>query len=232
MACMKLQKLQGYLEDVDIFENPKILLEQYHTSPEIAAQMIYLIAFNDDNIQDKCIADLGCGCGMLGIAACMMECGQCVGFDIDEDALAICRYNLEEKEIENMELVQCDVTKMELGTKWNEKFDTVIMNPPFGTKKNAGLDLLFLRQAIAMTTSTGAVYSLHKTSTRKHIEKVVRDSWELDITVVAELHFELPKKYMCHKKASVDIYVDLIKVTKPEKKRSKEKVTKKHLMSS
>jgi predicted RNA methylase len=46
-------------------------------------------------------------------------------------------------------------------------FDTVIMNPPFGTKNNAGIDMLFLRRAIEL--ATGAVYSLHKSSTREVI---------------------------------------------------------------
>lgn len=46
----------------------------------------------------------------------------------------------------------------------DKKFDTVIMNPPFGTKNNQGIDMVFLKQAIRM--SAGSVYSLHKTSTR------------------------------------------------------------------
>lgn len=47
--------------------------------------------------------------------------------------------------------------------------DTVVMNPPFGTKIK-GADLAFLRAACALGPAT--VYSLHKSSTRQHIEKV------------------------------------------------------------
>lgn len=43
-------------------------------------------------------------------------------------------------------------------------FDTVIMNPPFGTKNNAGIDINFLKAAFHITNNV--VYSLHKTSTR------------------------------------------------------------------
>lgn len=43
-------------------------------------------------------------------------------------------------------------------------FDSVLMNPPFGTKHNAGIDMRFLETAIKL--SNNAVYSLHKTSTR------------------------------------------------------------------
>lgn len=30
------------------------------------------------------------------------------------------------------------------------KFDTVILNPPFGTKHNKGIDMLFLQQATSV----------------------------------------------------------------------------------
>ena len=43
-------------------------------------------------------------------------------------------------------------------------FDTVIMNPPFGTKHNVGIDMKFLQ--VGLDLSQDVVYSLHKTSTR------------------------------------------------------------------
>jgi len=46
--------------------------------------------------------------------------------------------------------------------------DTVVMNPPFGTRQK-GADMGFLRAALSIAKT--AVYSLHKTSTRAHIEK-------------------------------------------------------------
>jgi putative methylase len=45
---------------------------------------------------------------------------------------------------------------------------TVVMNPPFGTRVK-GADMGFLRAGL--TIASGAVYSLHKTSTRAHVEK-------------------------------------------------------------
>lgn len=33
---MKLKELESYLQQVDVFEEPKILFEQYPTSPHIA----------------------------------------------------------------------------------------------------------------------------------------------------------------------------------------------------
>lgn len=61
-----------------------------------------------------------------------------VGFDIDEDALEICHENVNTLEItDTVDLVQIDVTKQKMN--WTENFfDVVVMNPPFGTKRNEG----------------------------------------------------------------------------------------------
>ena len=88
--------------------------------------------------------------------------------------------------------------------------DTVVTNPPFGTKNNAGMDLRFLRTATRLARR--AVYSFHKTSTRSFLLSQVRDVWGMKVEVVAEMKFELPKVYKFHKEKSVDIEVDLVRV--------------------
>lgn len=99
---MKLKELESYLQQVDTFEAPKILLEQYPTSPHIAGKkptrkmhteirhvltifffsffislacMLYTIHSTFDDIKGKLVADLGCGCGVLSIGAAMLEAG-------------------------------------------------------------------------------------------------------------------------------------------------------------
>lgn len=62
---MKLKELQGLLGNLKSFEKPKVNLEQYQTSAEIAAAMFHSMSFGND-IQDKMVVDLGCGCGTLG----------------------------------------------------------------------------------------------------------------------------------------------------------------------
>lgn len=88
--------------------------------------------------------------------------------------------------------------------------DTVITNPPFGTKPgNAGIDVTFLRSAIRLART--AVYSFHKTSTRPYLIKLVQ-SWGYEIEVVAQMKFDIPKMYKFHKENNVDVDVDLIRV--------------------
>lgn len=68
------------------------------------------------------------------------------GFDIDDDALAVAQENLRFMELtEEVELFKADISQLKFSkTKY---FDTVIMNPPFGTRK-AGIDVAFLKAAI------------------------------------------------------------------------------------
>jgi len=87
--------------------------------------------------------------------------------------------------------------------------DTVLTNPPFGTKNNAGVDITFLRAATRLARR--AVYSFHKSSTRDYLVKTVR-GWGYEVEVVAQMKFDIPKMYKFHKKDNVDVEVDLIRV--------------------
>ncbi|KAG8432416.1 hypothetical protein GDO86_016895 [Hymenochirus boettgeri] len=203
---MKLKELESCLQNVDVFESPKLLLEQYPTRPHIAACMLYTIHNTFNDIEGKVVGDLGCGCGVLSIGAAMLGAGFCLGFDIDEDALEIFKTNAEEFELANIDMLQCDICS--LPTNCLVKcVDTVIMNPPFGTK-HKGMDMIFLRTALQMARSS--VYSLHKTSTREHIKKKAAE-WKVKIEIIAELRYDLPASYKFHKKKSVDIEVDFIR---------------------
>uniref|UniRef100_A0A2K6QP95 Methyltransferase-like protein 5 n=1 Tax=Rhinopithecus roxellana TaxID=61622 RepID=A0A2K6QP95_RHIRO len=196
MKKLSLKELESRLQQVDGFEKPKLLLEQYPTRSHIAACMLYTIHNTYDDIENKVVADLGCGCGVLSIGTAMLGAGLCVGFDIDEDALEIFNRNVEEFELTNIDMVQCDVCV--LSNRMSKSFDTVIMNPPFGTKNNKGTDMAFLKTALEMART--AVYSLHKSSTREqHVQKKAAE-WKIKIDIIF------------HKKKSVDIEVDLIRM--------------------
>ena len=86
------------------------------------------------------------------------------------------------------------------------------MNPPFGTKNNAGIDVAFLRAglSLAATNPLRAIYSMHKTSTRDYLKRKAEE-WKCSFTVIAEMKFDLPAKYDFHKKDNVTIQVDLLR---------------------
>jgi len=204
---MKLKQLQYALEEMETFENPKIELEQYTTTPHIAACILHVAQNVYGDIKDKTIADLGCGSGVLCIGAVLSGAKYCAGFDIDQSALLLSQENANERGvIDRCDFVLCDIKNLNNCVQL-KKFDTIIMNPPFGTREK-GADLIFLKTAIKMAKT--AVYSLHKTSTRKH---VINTAKRLNVCgkVIAELKFNLPASYKFHKKNSVDVEVDLIR---------------------
>lgn len=205
---IKLKKLEEYLQSVDSFEKPKILLEQYVTPSHIASNLLFTIQNNYDDLDGKFVGDLGCGTGMLSVGSAILGASHVVGFDIDCDALSIAKLNVDEMEITNVDFVQCDILSdlSSVGNPWEKSFDTVIMNPPFGTKKNAGMDMKFLKIAIQLTKNV--VYSLHKTSTRDYIQKKTKEL-KVEGKVIAELRYNLESCFKFHKKLSVDIEVDV-----------------------
>ena len=85
MKKLRLKELESRLQQVDGFEKPKLLLEQYPTRPHIAACMLYTIHNTYDDIENKMVADLGCGCGVLSIGTAMLGAGD--RYSISEDCL-------------------------------------------------------------------------------------------------------------------------------------------------
>eukprot|EP01079_Euglenida_sp_SAG-EU17-18_P002241 gene2241-3118_t len=193
---MKLKHLESALCGVEVFAKPKVQLEQYITPPHLAAQLL-LHMHEDGNVEGCNILDLGCGTGMLGIGCAVLGAGQVTGVDLDPAALAIASENVAEFELDGVVgLMLGDVRKTVPSLRRGGMFDTAVTNPPFGTKDNAGLDMLFLHAAV-------------QSSTRAHVLSKAR-SWGCKARVVAELRYNLDASYKFHKKASKDIAVDFI----------------------
>ncbi|KJE94916.1 methyltransferase-like protein 5 [Capsaspora owczarzaki ATCC 30864] len=238
---MKLKHLESALQDVEAFASPKVKLEQYPTQPHVAAQMLYTMHNSFGDIEGKAVGDLGCGCAVLSIGAALLGSAYNVGFDIDTDALKIAAANAAEFECDidfvhcdvvealglaanaqpplhiQMAALSTNDSSSPAASSSNglpllvrpKSLDTVIMNPPFGTKNNAGIDMTFLHAGVLLART--AVWSLHKTSTRKHIAKKAAE-WGTTMEVVAELRFDIPAMYKFHKEKSVDVAVDLIRL--------------------
>ncbi|KAB0801984.1 hypothetical protein PPYR_04170 [Photinus pyralis] len=206
--CMKLRHLEELLQQIDGFDNPKLLLEQYVTPSHLASHMLHTIQAHYGDIDSKLIADLGSGCGGLTLGTAALNAGLVIGFEIDANAIQICQNNINDQEFSNIDIVQCDITSNSFVSRWFKMFDTVIMNPPFGTKHNAGIDMDFLKKGFAL--SNNVIYSLHKSSTRAHVLKFAKAN-DVKAEVLAQLRYDLPTTYKFHKKDSVDIEVDFFR---------------------
>jgi predicted RNA methylase len=146
MEKIKLKHLVEYLEDIETFENPKEELEQYQTTPQIAAEMLHYINQNTPDFGLCNVVDLGCGTGILGIAAALSGAGTVTLVDIDADALEIAKRNIEHFELTNVDIVNTDVNG--LSDRFDKKFEVVITNPPFGIRSEKAADVNFLKKGL------------------------------------------------------------------------------------
>ena len=157
--------------------------------------MLYTIDNTFDDIQSKVVVDLGCGGGILGIGSSILGSGMTIGIDIDPSAIEIAKRNADEMEVENIEFLLADIPSMDIRHHNKKQLaDTVIMNPPFGTK-NAGIDLKFVEKALQICS--GAVYSLHKSSTRSFLQKKAKELG-VEAQVLAQLRWDIPQMYKFH----------------------------------
>ena len=206
-GARSLQELASALSQLDYtFDEPRLELEQYHTPPDVAARFLWTI--RDDIVGKEC-ADLGCGQGILGIGASILGASRVVGFDVDPAAAAKAEANA--SSFGDMDVVLCDVKKG-MSASHHLQFDTVLTNPPFGTKSKKA-DIKFLSTALKLARR--AVYSLHKSTTQEYL--LARAAkWGLQGTIIAEINYPLPRTYALHRKEEVEVKVCLLRLIKPE----------------
>ena len=201
---MKLKNIISDLESLETFSSPKDYLEQYQTPASVAGEMIHYIS-NNYSIQNYSIADLGCGTGILGIAAALCGCKNVFLFDIDEEALEIAKNNVESLELnDNIQIIQTDVNQLRLCKKLNKYFDLIITNPPFGIRSENGADVEFLKTASYLCNNT--IFSLHKFSTVNFLKKFYNKNGISDIKSF-KIEYKLPKTYKFQKKKEKNIDV-------------------------
>jgi putative methylase len=144
--------LERFLSSVAVQPNPKVQIEQYTVSEQIAANTLYIAAYANDDILDKSVLDLGCGTGRLALGASCLGATDVVGVDIDRLAIKTAYENSRKANLANdVQWILSDISAV-VGS-----FDTVLQNPPFGVQRRAA-DRAFLVKALEVGSS---VYSLH-----------------------------------------------------------------------
>ena len=182
------KQLAVALSRLQSFEKPSFKLEQYPTDSEIAAEVLWFASQYGD-LDNKEIADLGCGTGILGIGALMLESKSLNFVDIDERALRKLKQNLQLMEFKNYEIFNLNVEA------FNKKVDVVIQNPPFGVKSEHA-DKVFLKKAFKISN---VIYSFHKTTSEKFIDAISKDNG-FKITHFFKFDFPLKQTMDFHKK--------------------------------
>lgn len=194
---MKKKELEIILQRVEPFSKPRADLEQYVTPATIAAEMVFTAYANGD-IMDRSVLDLGCGTGILSIAASLLGAAKVVGVETDEAALEIARKNATTLKAE-VEFILSDVSDH------NGRVDTVVQNPPFGAQhRNA--DRPFLDKAMKLAD---VVYSLHLTETVDFLARYVQSSG-FEIEFQKSFKFDIPHTFAFHRKMKKSFEVSLL----------------------
>ncbi|MDO5852778.1 MAG: METTL5 family protein [Thermoplasmata archaeon] len=191
---MRKRDLEICLERVAGFAEPDAAMEQYMTPPRIAADIVFE-AYRRGDIAGLKVMDLGCGTGMLSIAAWLAEAGMVVGYDASKAALAIARTNAESLGAE-VEFKLSDIRSVEEGA------DTVVMNPPFGCQRPHA-DRPFLEKAIALSD---CVYSIHMAGTLDFVESFCETRGK-SIFWRRTYKYEIPHLFSFHTRARQTVEV-------------------------
>ena len=200
------KELEILLESLQGFENPKLKLEQYVTPPGLAAFIAVTAKLNGDL---DLVFDLGCGTGILGIAASLLG-AYSVGFDIDVEALKIARKNALDMAAD-IDFVCMDVERIRTKVR-----GTVIMNPPFGIQRRHA-DRPFLEKALEISD---VIYTIHSAGSEKFVEKLsARCGFR--ITHVWKFSIPLKKTYSFHEKAFKYVPVEVFRIERYENRNAR-----------
>lgn len=145
--------LERFLSQVEPHPSPRPSLEQYTVSAGVAATMLHIAAYSNDDIAEKTVLDLGCGTGRLAIGAAFLGAKQAIGVDIDKTAVGTALKNSVKTGLrEHVQWVAADIDAI------RGVLDTVLQNPPFGIQRRRA-DRRFLEKALEVGK---VIYSLHK----------------------------------------------------------------------
>lgn len=215
--------LEFFIASLTSQPNPQARLEQYTTPEVIAANMLYLAAYTNDDIIGKSILDLGCGTGRLSLGAAYLGAKNVVGIDIDKLAIKTAFKNAEKAYLtKHIEWITGDIASI------SGKFDTVLQNPPFGVQTREA-DRAFLTKALEVSDS---VYSFHNHPEvdlklikllKNHDLIQVAPSTFLEqyitkhggyVKAVYSMCMTIPRLFEFHKKLKHDFIIDLYIIKK------------------
>jgi putative methylase len=166
------------------------------------ASNVLFFAHSLGDIENRKVADLGCGTGIFAIGAKLLKAKDVIGIDIDRKAIEIAQNNAIEVGVE-VDFQVCEIKD------FNEKCDTVLQNPPFGAQKKHA-DRPFIKTALGLSE---VVYSLHPSNTKEFIEKEAERLHAI-ITHRKEYEFEIRHTFKFHTQEKKNFEVMIFRMVK------------------
>lgn len=187
------------------FDDPRAPLEQYRTPPEVAASLIHTADLQGD-IEDRTVVDLGCGTGMLALAAALRGPTRVVGLDLDPAPLATAREN--ERRVatsSTVEWLRADATQAPLTIE----DATVVMNPPFGAQKgNEHADRAFLETTAEIASVS---YSIHNAGSQAFVESFAAGNGGT-VTHAFAVELDVPHQFEFHNSETETIDAEAFRI--------------------
>ena len=196
--------LERMLSEIEANPLPKAYLEQYTTPPNVAAEMLYLAAYVNDDIIGRTVVELGCGTGRLAIGAAKLGAKEVFAVDVDRAAVRVAKKNAELMGIkEKIHWIIADINVIE------GAFNTVLQNPPFGVQRRRA-DRQFIAKSLELSTT---IYSFHKSgkSNREFIKRFIEEHGG-KVTNIFSMMMEIPRMFKFHRKRKRSIQVDLYRI--------------------
>ncbi len=182
---MKKSELERRLQSLAPVPSPRPEIEQYATPAGIAAEVAF-IAHAKGDLDGLRVLDAGCGNGVLAIAAKLLGAVRVVGVDLDSAAIQVAEKNARRIGVE-VEWRCADVRSVE------GPFDTVLMNPPFGSQTKHA-DLPFLDRSLEVGR---VVYSFHNGATEDFVARRI-EAHGARVTDRIRYAFPLPRTFRFH----------------------------------
>jgi len=200
---VRKKQLEIFLSNLKEMEDPDMFEEQYTTPGDIAAE-IALFAYHRGDIEGKTVIDLGSGTGRLGIASLLLGSKKTYFVEKDKRAVEILKDNLKTLTLKtNQILGEYEITEGD-ALLVLLRGDTIIQNPPFGTKKRK-MDTKFLKKAFEIGN---VVYSLHKKGNYDFIRNFALENG-FELVEMEDFNFPIKAMFEVHKKRKVVIEVEL-----------------------
>jgi len=186
------------LESLDPHPSPSPRLEQYTTTGEDAARLLWKVR---DWLQGRIVIDLGCGTGRLAIGAALLGAELVLGVDVDVEALKVAKRNARHAGVSHLtSWIRAKIPALSI------KGDVVIQNPPFGVQ-HRGADREFIKCALNVASVS---FSLHKKTPGgrafiKHLVESLGGSAEL----IDTFKIRIPRTFNFHEKRFKHVEADL-----------------------
>lgn len=199
---MRLRQLELVLEGLEAPAASSPALEQYRTPPDLAARMLHHAWMRGD-IAGKKVCDLGTGNGILACGAALLGASETVGVDVDPLMISVARRNAERIGLV-IRFVIADVASGE--AFHGMRFDTVVMNPPFGAQRRHA-DRAFIDRALSIAR---VIYTIENAGSSRFLEAYTKGRARIDEIIASTL--AIPRMFSFHQRERREIEVEIVRL--------------------